>query len=69
MPRPLPPLTFICPNCGWCTTTLGSSDIVRPGIDMFMSCPACRHKDLEQRQATRLEVFCKKATLTLQPKR
>ena len=69
MARPLPPFTFICPACGWRTTTLGSSDAVRMGKDMFLDCPRCRHKEIEQRRATAFETVCARASRIWRPKR
>lgn len=39
MVRPWPPMTFRCKSCGWQTTTQGSSDAMRVGIDVLWNVP------------------------------
>ncbi len=57
MVRPWPPMTFRCKSCGWQTTTQGSSDAMRVGIDVFVECPTCDSEAIDRREATRAEIL------------
>lgn len=56
MVRPWPPMTFTCQACGWRVTTLGSSDAMRLGVDIFDCCAKRMSAELDRREATPSEV-------------
>lgn len=39
-------ITFRCNSCGWSKTTHPKSDVLRDGIDVFMTCPKCGSSDV-----------------------
>lgn len=54
------PSTYICPSCGWKTTTAPRSDALIRGLvvipdDIYFECPQCGHKPLSGRPASWLE--------------
>ena len=34
-------MTFRCNKCGWKKTTHPKSDVIRDGVDAFLTCPKC----------------------------
>ncbi|EIU4789140.1 hypothetical protein [Pseudomonas aeruginosa] len=57
MPIPLPPLTTICPHCGWKRTSIPTSDALKLNVDWFCRCPICQYTELETRPASRAEIM------------
>lgn len=53
MPLPLPPKEYQCTACGWQQRTLGGSDTLAPGIDVFDTCPECGCQHLQVRKLGR----------------